>query len=54
MHTTPNAVKQTVEAYGVKGMKGTPWRKSFKSAEALERWATHNDADVYGMRDSED
>ncbi len=25
----------SIEAYGVKGMKSTPWRKTFKSIEAL-------------------
>lgn len=43
-----------IEAYGVKGMKSKPWRKTFKNAEALTRWAEANDATVDGMRDVEE
>lgn len=43
----------TVEAYGVKGMHSTPWRKSFRSYDALQRWAEKNDAEVYGTRELE-
>lgn len=42
-----------VEAHGVKGMKSTPWRKTFKSTNALLKWAEKNDATVYGTRDLE-
>jgi len=43
----------TIEAYGVKGMKSIRWRKTFKNAEALDKWATENDAEVQGQRDLE-
>ena len=39
-----------IEAYGVKGMKSTKWRKTFKNAEALEAWLEKNDAEVQGQR----
>lgn len=42
-----------VEAYGVKGMNSTPWRKTFKSVEALNRWVDRNDAEVHATRDAE-
>lgn len=42
--------KHTIEAYGVKGVKSTQWRKSFKDADALNKWAAANDAEVYGTR----
>lgn len=41
---------ETIEAYGVKGMKSTPWRKVFKDYDALSDWADANDAEVYGTR----
>jgi hypothetical protein len=39
-----------IEAYGVKGMKSRPWRRTFKDAFALMAWCEKNDADVYGTR----
>jgi uncharacterized Fe-S cluster-containing radical SAM superfamily enzyme len=39
-----------VEAYGVKGMKSTPWRKFFKSLEEMEKWTEKHDAEVHGVR----
>lgn len=39
-----------IEAYGNKGFKRTPWRKAFKSQEALEKWCDENDAEVLGTR----
>lgn len=45
--------KNTVEAYGAKGLKNTPWRKAFKSVDALNAWVEKNDAIVYGTRDLE-
>ncbi len=39
------------EAHGVKGMKSTPWRKTFKSYSAMEKWLEANDAVCYGTRD---
>lgn len=35
-----------VEAYGVKGMKNTPWRKVFKSQAEFEKWLEKNEGDV--------
>lgn len=46
-------IKNTIEAYGVKGMKNTAWRKEFKSIDALNKWVEKNDAEVYGTRDLE-
>lgn len=42
-----------IEAYGVKGMKSTVWRKTFKNADALLAWCEKNDAVVHGTRDVE-
>ena len=44
-----------VEAYGVKGMNSTPWRKKFKSQEAFEKWLdqTAGDVEVLGTREVE-
>ena|ERR1035441_9969559 len=39
-----------VEGYGNKGMKNTPWRKTFKSTDHLNDWAEKNSADVHGTR----
>lgn len=41
----------TIEAYGNKGFKNTPWRKTFTDADALNKWAEKNDASVLGTRD---
>jgi hypothetical protein len=43
----------TMEAYGVKGMNNTRWRKTFKSGEHAYDWAVKNDADIHGTRDLE-
>jgi len=43
----------TIEAYGIKGMKRLPWRKSFKNYEQLADWCEKFDAEVYGTRDLE-
>jgi hypothetical protein len=39
-----------IEAYGVKGMKSRPWRRTFKDSDALMTWCDENDAVVYGQR----
>lgn len=44
---------EPIEAYGVKGMKSTPWRKIFKNVDALNKWVEKNDAEVYGTRSVE-
>ena len=46
--------KGGIEAYGVKGMKNTQWRKAFKSHEAMEKWLEQNDAECQGTREAED
>lgn len=44
----------TIEAHGIRGMKGTPWRKTFKSHDHLSDWADKNDSvEVHGTRDLE-
>jgi hypothetical protein len=44
----------TIEAHGIKGMKGTPWRKTFKHEDHLNDWAEKNDSvEVHGTRDLE-
>jgi hypothetical protein len=42
-----------IEAYGIKGMKSTPWRKRFKSQAAFEKWLnnTEDDVEVLGTRE---
>lgn len=47
------AKPQPIEAHGVKGMKSTPWRRVFKSADALNRWVEKTGAEVYAVRDVE-
>ena len=42
---------QYIEANGVKGMKSTPWRKTFKSVEALIAWVEKNEAEVHAVRE---
>jgi hypothetical protein len=42
-----------IEAYGVKGIKSRPWRRTFKDADALMAWCEKNDAEVYGTRQVE-
>lgn len=39
-----------IEAYGVKGMKSRPWRRTFNDSDALLTWCEKNDAEVYGQR----
>lgn len=55
MQTKP--AKQAIEAYGVRGFRNKPWRKTFKSQMALEKWLTADkqwgDVTVYGTRDIE-
>jgi hypothetical protein len=43
----------TIEAHGVKGMKNSVWRKTFKNAEQATDWAEKNDAEIHGTRDLE-
>jgi hypothetical protein len=40
----------SIEAHGVKGMKSTPWRKTFRNAAALNAWCEKNSAVVHGTR----
>jgi hypothetical protein len=48
-----SAKGHTMEAHGVKGMKNTPWRKTFKSSDHAVDWAEKNDAEIHGTRDLE-
>jgi len=41
----------SIEAHGVKGMNSTPWRRNFKSVEALNAWIEKNDAEVHAVRE---
>lgn len=43
----------TVEAHGIKGFNRTPWRRAFKSTEAMLAWAEKYDAEILGTRDLE-
>jgi hypothetical protein len=44
----------TIEAQGIRGMKRTPWRKTFKHSDHLNDWAEKNDSvEVHGTRDLE-
>jgi hypothetical protein len=48
------AVGHTIEAHGIKGAKGTPWRKTFKSHDHLHDWAEKNDSvEIHATRDLE-
>lgn len=40
-----------VEAYGVKGFRSKPWRRTFRSVDALNAWAARHDAEVIGTRE---
>ena len=42
--------RDRVEAYGVKGMKSTPWRRTFPHFGALQKWADKNNAEIHGTR----
>ena len=35
-----------IEAYGVKGMKNTKWRKVFNSQKEFEKWCDKNEGDI--------
>ena len=44
----------TIEAHGIRGMKGTPWRKTFKSHDHMHDWADKNDSvEIHATRDLE-
>jgi hypothetical protein len=45
---------KAIEAHGVMGLASKPWRKTFKSTEALCKWAEKNDAVVYATRELEE
>lgn len=52
---TPETITVKIEAYGVKGLKSTPWRKVFKSQAAFEKWmeAQSENVELRGVRDVE-
>jgi len=43
-----------IEAYGVKGLKSTRWRKVFKNGYEMQQWLEKNDAEVEGIRPVEE
>lgn len=47
-----DADDEKIEAHGVKGVKSTQWRKTFKNQAAFEKWLDANggDVEVYGTR----
>lgn len=49
--TRRQSSRPQIEAYGNKGFKNLPWRKIFKSVDALYAWAEKNDASVLGTRE---
>ena len=57
MTTSDISETTKIEAYGVRGMNSTPWRKTFKSQAAFERWLDKDqnvgDVEVHGTRDAE-
>lgn len=42
--------KNTIEAYGIRGLKNTSWRKQFRNEDALCAWLERNDAVTHGVR----
>lgn len=49
----PTNDTKRIEAYGVKGMKNTQWRKTFASVAAMNKWAEKHGAEILGTRDAE-
>jgi len=49
------AKEKAFEAYGVRGIKSTPWRRVFKTQKAFETFMDKNEGniEVYGTRDVE-
>jgi hypothetical protein len=48
-HLTPHIIMTNttaIEAYGVKGLKSTLWRKTFKSQAAFQKWLEKNEGNV--------
>ena len=41
-------MKMAIEAYGIKGLKSKPWRRTFRSGEELSAWVEDHDAEVHG------
>lgn len=50
---TEGSDDERVEAYGVKGLNSTPWRRTFKNVAALNKWCEDHDAEVSGTRSPE-
>ena len=46
--------RDRVDAYGVKGMKSTPWRKTFRNSDALLAWAEKHGAEIYATCDADE
>jgi hypothetical protein len=49
---TQKPVQEIIEIHGVKGMKSTPFQKTFKSQDAFEKWLEKNGENVtiHGIR----
>ena len=50
------AAEKAFEVCGVKGMKSKPFRKTFKTQAAFERWMEKNgdDVEIHAFRDLDD
>ena len=51
--TTEVKKEVKIEAYGIKGMKNTKWRKVFKNHDAMMSWAEKHDAEIQSVREVE-
>jgi len=51
--TVVGAHEKRIEAHGVKGMKSTPWRKTFKSQKHFEDWQEKDggNSEVHGFKE---
>lgn len=51
--TVVGAHEKRIEAHGVKGMKSTPWRKTFKSQKHFEEWQDKDggNSEVLGFKE---
>jgi hypothetical protein len=53
MSDQPINVYGKLEAFGIKGMEGTRWRKTFDNAKQLNKWVEENHAEIHGIREVE-
>lgn len=52
LQASPKPANKKVEAYGTRGLDSRPWRKTFKSVDAMNKWVEENDAQVAGTRNA--